>query len=111
MLRPIIHRFVERVFADRIIGYLFEGKDPERIRLHEYEHVAQTMGAPVAYGGRPIVALHRPLRINRGHFRRRLAILRQELERGGLTEALVRRVLEPQERLLLAITDGTDCEG
>lgn len=109
VLRPLIHRFVDRLFEDRIIGFLFEGKDPERIRSHEYTHAAISLGAPLVYEGRPIVALHRPLRINAGQFRRRLAILRQEIERAGAPEELRDRWLSSQQRLLPAITDGTDC--
>lgn len=109
IVRAIIDRFVDRVFEDRIIGFLFEGKDRERIRRHEYEHAAVSLGAPVSYGGRPIVALHRPLRINAGQFRRRLAILRQEMERAGIPEELRLQWSATQERLLPAITDGSDC--
>lgn len=109
VLRAIIDRFVDRLFEDRIIGFLFEGKDRERIRRHEYEHAAASLGAPVAYGGRPIVGLHRPLRINAGQFRRRLAILRQEMEKAGVPEEVRLQWNASQERLLPAITDGSDC--
>lgn len=111
VVRPIIDRFVARIFEDRIIGFLFVGKDPARVRAHEYEHAAASLGASVPYTGRPIGALHRPFRINAGQFRRRLAILRQELERAGVPEELRMHWLTTQERLLPAITDGTDCNG
>ena len=108
-LRGIIECFVERVFRDPIIGFFFTGKDPARIREHEYTHAAVSLGAMLSYEGRPIVPLHRPLRINAGQFRRRLAILNQEIERAGVAPDIRERWIFAQQRLLPAITDGTDC--
>ncbi|HND33908.1 MAG TPA: hypothetical protein PLA94_28105, partial [Myxococcota bacterium] len=73
------------------------------------EHAAAVLGAPVPYTGRPIVNLHRPLRINAGQFRRRLAILRQEIDRAGISPSIRDVWLAAQERMQAAITDGTDC--
>lgn len=109
VLRPAIDAFVARMFADPIIGFFFAGRDEARIRAHEYEHTARVLGAPVAYTGRPIPALHRPLRINNGQFRRRAALLRQELERAGVSPDISALVLEAQQRMQDQITDGTDC--
>lgn len=109
VLRGIIDRFVDRMFADVIIGFLFAGKDAARIKQHEFEHTAKVLGAGLPYTGRPIPELHRPMRINAGHFRRRLALLRQELGRAGVPEDISALVIEAQERMLKQITDGTDC--
>lgn len=108
-LRGIIDRFVDRVFSDPIIGFFFTGKDPARIREHEYTHAAASLGAVISYAGRPIAPLHRPLRINAGQFRRRLAILNQEIERAGVAADIRERWISAEQRLLPAITDGTDC--
>lgn len=109
VVRDIVERFVDRQFEDRIIGFFFTGKDREEIKRREYEHAAGALGAPVPYGGRPIPALHRPLRINAGQFRRRLALLRQEIERAGVPADIAELWLEGQRRMERAITDGTDC--
>ncbi|MES2643795.1 MAG: group 1 truncated hemoglobin [Myxococcota bacterium] len=109
VVRAIVDRFVDRQFDDSIIGFFFAGKDRSAVKLHEYEHAAASLGAPVAYTGRPIAPLHRTLRINAGQFRRRLALLRQEIERAGLPPELVEAWLEPQRRMERVITDGTDC--
>jgi hemoglobin len=105
----VVDRFVDRMFDDRIIGFLFVGKDRERIKRHEIEHAARALGADVRYTGRPIPELHRPLRINAGQFRRRLALLRQELERAGAPADVIEQWLEGQRRMERLITDGTDC--
>lgn len=108
-VRAVVERFVDRMFGDRIIGFLFAGKDRDRIVQHEYEHAARVLGAPVVYTGRPIPELHRAMRINNGQFRRRLALLRQELERAGIPEDICAVWIEAQERMQRLITDGTDC--
>ena len=82
-VRAIVTEFVEQVHADFIIGFFFEGRDRDRILKHEIEHASRVLGGDVAYTGRPVAQVHPPLRINRGHFQRRLAILRTVLSRRG----------------------------
>lgn len=109
VVRAVVARFVDRMAADPIIGFFFAGKDLDRVKLHEYEHAAAALGAEVAYAGRPIVPLHRALRINGGQFRRRLALLRQELDRGGVPVDVAELWIAEQRRLQAVMTDGTDC--
>jgi hemoglobin len=109
VVRAVVDRFVDRVFDDRIIGFLFARSDRARVKQHEYEHAAAALGADLAYTGRPIGAVHRPLRINAGQFRRRIAILRQELEAAGVPEDIRDYWLDTQQRLERVVTDGTDC--
>src|SRR4051812_47798251 len=53
-LAAIIDEFVERVFSDTMIGYLFARANKERVKRMEYEHAAQFLGAGIVYGGRPL---------------------------------------------------------
>jgi hemoglobin len=108
-LRAVVDRFVERMAADMIIGFFFAGKDLARIKQHEFEHAAVALGAEIAYGGRPIVPLHRAMRINGGQFRRRLALLRQELAAAAVPPDIAATWLAEQQRLQDAMTDGRDC--
>ena len=108
-LRTLIERFVDWMFDDFIIGFLFMGRDRERIVRHEVEHASRVLGGPPAYTGRPLGRTHGPLRINRGHFRRRLAILRTVLQEGGVDDDVIARWIAHDERLEKVITDGTDC--
>lgn len=109
VIRSIVHRFVDRVFDDVIIGFHFTGKDRAAVKQHEYQHAAAVLGAPVAYTGRPIVPLHRPMKINGGQFRRRLALLRQEIQRAGIPAEIEELWLAAQRAMESRITDGTDC--
>jgi truncated hemoglobin YjbI len=109
VVRAVVQRFVDRQFDDRIIGFFFAGKDRARVTDHEYAHAAGVLGAAVPYMGRPIPALHKPLRINAGQFRRRLALLRQEIDAAGIPADIADLWLDAQRRMERAITDGTDC--
>ena len=109
VVRGIVDRFVDRMSSDMIIGFFFAKADLSRVKQHEYEHAARALGGGEAYTGRPIVPLHRTLRINGGQFRRRLAMLRQELQAAGLPDEVITPWLDEQRALQAAMTDGTDC--
>src|SRR4051812_12842946 len=79
VLRAIIDQFVDRLFDDLMIGYLFRAADRERVKAKEYEFAARHLGAQVAYTGRPIAEAHRAHRITGGQFMRRLQILKETL--------------------------------
>jgi truncated hemoglobin YjbI len=78
-LRPIVERFVDRIFEDVMIGYLFRAADRQRVKDKEFEFAAHHLGAPVAYTGRPLAEAHRAHRITGGQFMRRLQILKETL--------------------------------
>ena len=79
-LRAIIARFVDRMFDDLMIGYLFRAADRERVKAKEYEFAARHLGARTAYTGRALDEAHRAHRITGGQFMRRLQILKDTLE-------------------------------
>lgn len=74
-LRALIDDFVDRVFNDLMIGFLFQRANRERIKRYEYEFAAAFLGADVQYAGKPIDAAHKPHRIMGGQFARRRKIL------------------------------------
>jgi truncated hemoglobin YjbI len=108
-VQKLIAAFVNREAEDFIVGYLFSGKDLEHIVARESTFAAQHLGGPVTYDGRRLDRVHRPLKINSGHFRRRLAILRTVLLEHSVAEDIIERWVAHDERLLGLITDGTDC--
>lgn len=101
--------FVGRISRDFVIGFLFAGKDLDRIVRHETELALAQLGGEASYTGRPLVPIHRALPINRGHFRRRLAFLRTVARERGVPEDVLERWIEHNQRLEDAIVDGTDC--
>lgn len=78
-LRAVIRDFYDRVFDDAMIGFLFQGKNKERLIQKEWELVARMLGADVRYTGRSMREAHAKSPILGGHFERRLEILRQTL--------------------------------
>ncbi len=84
VLRSIIDRFVDRLFDDVMIGYLFRAADRARVKQKEFEHAAEHLGAPIAYTGRPLTAAHAAHRIRGGQFMRRVQILKDTLTEFGV---------------------------
>ena len=78
-LREVIVDFYDRIFADIMIGFLFHGKDRQRLIDMEWEFTARLLGADVPYTGRPMRAAHAKSPILGGHFERRLQILKDTL--------------------------------
>jgi hemoglobin len=79
-LREMMTAFYDRLFADPIIGFLFQGHDKERLVDRQVEYVRARLGnEDVDYGGTPIRQAHRELPITVGHFDRRHQILRELL--------------------------------
>nr|AIA10994.1 Bacterial-like globin [uncultured bacterium] len=110
-LRAIIDEFVERVFADTMIGYLFARASKERVKRMEYEHAAVFLGAPLTYSGRAIDEVHRRHPIMGGHFGRRRQILKTTLEKHGVSTVIVEAWLAHQDALRESVTSDpiTQC--
>jgi len=105
----IVSDFIDRCHADFIIGFLFEGTDAERTKRHETEMALRVLGDPVHYTGRPIGRTHKPKRINQGHYRRRLAILRTVLSDHDVPDAIRDTWLAHQESFRAVVTNERDC--
>lgn len=110
-LRAIIDEFVERVFADTMIGFLFQRANKERIKRFEFEHAAAFLGGPVAYSGRDMAAAHKRHPIMGGHFGRRRRILEQTLEKHGVAPEIRAAWLAHQDALREQVTSDlvTQC--
>jgi hemoglobin len=98
-LRRVIDRFIDRVFADAMVGFMFANADRQRIKDKEFEFAAQHLGAAVEYSGRPLDVAHRAHRIFDGQFSRRLTILRETLEELGVPERVRQHWLGHTEAL------------
>jgi len=111
-LRLIIDDFIDRVFADRMIGFFFRNANRERIKELEYQLAAAFLGADVKYQGRPLAQAHAKHPIMGGHFARRKQILKETLDFHDVPEAIQTAWLEHTERLRALITTqtGSDCD-
>lgn len=104
-----VKAIVEAFFDDMIIGFQFVGRSRERIMTHESELALRHLGASSTYTGRPIARVHGRLRINRGQFRRRLAIVQTVLADRGVPADIIERWVAHDRALESQIVDGTDC--
>ena len=98
-LRRVIDLFVERVFSDVMIGFIFAGKSRDRLREMEYQLAAEQLGGPVSYSGRSIRLVHASLPIMGGHFDRRRQILINTLRDCEVPDAIQRVWIEHVDAL------------
>lgn len=79
-LRRVMRALYDRLFDDMMIGFLFAGKDKEKLIEHQVWFTAKFLGGPSHYEGRSLPDAHAALPILPGHFDRRHHILREVLE-------------------------------
>jgi hemoglobin len=92
-LGAIIDDFLDAVFADPMIGFLFRGKNHARIRAMEQAFAAAHLGGGLPYDGRSMREAHARSPISSGHFARRREILRHTLVRHGVADDIRERWL------------------
>ena len=107
-LRAIINTFIDRVFADRMIGFFFRNADRQRIKDMEYQLAAHFLGAQVEYQGRPLDQVHAKHPIMGGHFDRRRQILKETLEVYRVAEPIKAAWLKHSDKLRPLITPDQD---
>jgi hemoglobin len=111
-LREIIDTFIDRVFADRMIGFFFRKADKNRIKEMEYQLAAGFLGAGIEYQGRPLEKAHARHPIMGGHFARRKQILKETLEFYQVAETIKHTWLKHTDDLRPLITgqSGSGCD-
>ncbi len=106
VLRSLIDRFVDRLFADLMIGYLFRAADRARVKAKEYEFAARHLGADIPYTGRALPEAHRAHRITGGQFMRRLQILKDTIAEFQVPSAVAEHWVAHTLSLQADITDN-----
>jgi hemoglobin len=91
-----------------MIGFLFAGKNKERLIQKEWELVSALLGAPIGYSGRSMAEAHARVRITVGHFDRRLVILEETLEAHGVDPEVRARWLGHARSLREQLTADPD---
>ena len=111
-VRAIVDAFIDRVFADRMIGFFFRDADRKRIKELEYQLAAGFLGADVEYQGRPLHLVHAKHPIMGGHFARRRQILKETLEAFDVPPVIQEAWLAHTDSLRELITPeaATDCD-
>ena len=111
-VREIIGAFLDRVFADRMIGFFFRKADRARLKEMEFQLAAEFLGADVKYTGQPLAKAHANHPIMGGHFARRRQILKKTLESFHVPDEIESIWLDHTDALRPLITPeaGTGCD-
>ncbi|MCA8943009.1 MAG: group 1 truncated hemoglobin [Planctomycetes bacterium] len=87
-LRTILDRFYARLAVDPLVGFFFAGRDLDAIAAGQWAFLMRAFGAVERYHGKNPASAHHDLApILRGHFDRRLVILRELLRDEGVEAA------------------------
>lgn len=107
-LREIIDTFIDRVFADRMIGFFFRNADRGRIKEMEFQLAAEFLGAEVKYSGRALDQVHAKHPIMGGQFARRRQIFKETLDLFEVEEEIKTALLHHTDALRPLITPESE---
>lgn len=102
-LRAVLRTLYDRLFEDRMVGFLFAGKDKERLVEHQLWFTARFLGGPSRYEGRSLPDAHAALPLLPGHFDRRHFLLKQALEEHGVPAHVAAEWLRVDQSLRTAV--------
>jgi truncated hemoglobin YjbI len=102
-LRRVLRTLYDRLFDDVMVGFLFAGKDKEKLIEHQLWFTARFLGGPSRYEGRSLPDAHADIPILAGHFDRRHHLLREALEEHRVPEAVRAEWLRVDQSLRHAV--------
>jgi hemoglobin len=85
-VRAVLQSLYDRLFADAMVGFLFQGRDKQHIVEQQVAFTCGFLGGPQKYTGRPLPEAHAPLPILPGHLDRRHRLLEQALREKHVPE-------------------------
>ena len=110
-LEAVVRDFYARVVDDLMIGFLFQGKDIDRLVELEIQFTARMLGRPGGpYAGRSMRAAHAASPILGGHFMRRQQLLREAMAARDLPDAVREAWLAHNARLASQVITDRDGE-
>jgi hemoglobin len=83
-VRRVVQALYDRLFDDRMVGFLFDGKDKTRIVERQVAFTCAFFGGPNRYEGMPLPQAHAGLPLLPGHFDRRHHLLAEVLAAQGI---------------------------
>jgi hemoglobin len=85
-VRAVVQALYDRLFADAMVGFLFEGKDKAHIVDQQVVFTCAFLGGPARYTGKALPEAHAALPLLPGHFDRRHRLLEQVLAEQDVAE-------------------------
>ncbi len=102
-VHAVIQALYDRLFTDPMVGFLFQGKDKERIVSQQVAFTCRFLGGPQRYEGKPLPEAHAALPLLPGHFNRRHELLEQVLTEQNVPEDAKRIWLRIDESLRTSV--------
>jgi hemoglobin len=99
VVRAVLQSLYDKLFADPMVGFLFEGKDKAHIVDQQVSFTRAFLGGPHRYTGKPLPEAHAALPLLPGHFDRRHRLLEQTLLEQAVPEPVRSRWLRIDETL------------
>lgn len=105
-IEKILTDFYDKMSKDILIGFFFAGKDLPSIVRQQTAFLLRAMGVKATYGGKTPVQAHMSLPpILRGHFDRRLVLLRETLKEKNLSTDNIETWVGFEEQFRKAIVE------
>jgi truncated hemoglobin YjbI len=102
-VRAIVGKLYDKLFVDPFVGFLFAGKDRDRIVERQVEFTSAFLGGPARYTGQPLPQAHAALPLLPGHFDRRHWVLGQVLLDEGVPADVRRTWLDIDQALRTSV--------
>ena len=103
-VRRVLRDLYDAMFEDAMVGFLFAGKDKQKLVEHQVWFTARFLGGPQdRYTGRPLPETHASLPLLPGHFDRRHHLLKQMLEKHRMPEHVKNEWLRIDENLRTSV--------
>ncbi len=110
IIEKVLNDYFSMAISDPMIGYLFIGKDIQRLIAKEIELTLGFFDQETKYTGRGLRQVHVPLKIKKGEFDRRLILLRQAMEKNNLPKDTIEAWLKHNEMAKeLVLNANLDC--
>jgi truncated hemoglobin YjbI len=102
-VRAVLTSLYDALFTDPIVGFLFRGKNKQRIVEQQVALTCAFLGGPERYEGVPLPQAHASLPLLAGHFDRRHRLLEQALVSHGVPVEAQVAWLRADEGLRLSV--------
>jgi hemoglobin len=99
-----VQLFLERMLADPLLAWTFEGVDQVQLNRHALAFVVAALGGPDLYLGRELHRVHERFRLTNRHFDVAVVHLIDSLREAGISDGVLAELairLEPLRRQIV----------
>jgi len=105
-LLDLLIEFYKKMSDDVLLGFFFSGKDIDHIARQQQMFFLRAVGVNQVYEGKSPRAAHRKIApILKGHFDRRMVLLRETLSNAALTEENIKTWIDFEEQFRKSIVE------